>query len=61
MNCHIRSNDLFFGWPANIYQIYMLQKFIAEKLKVERGNISTVSNSAHVFKEDLEEINKIIG
>ena len=61
MNCHIRSNDLFFGWPANIYQIYMLQKFIAEKLRVERGNISTVSNSAHVFKEDMEEINRIIG
>ncbi|MFA6073761.1 MAG: thymidylate synthase [Candidatus Woesearchaeota archaeon] len=61
LNCHIRSNDLFFGWPANIYQIYTLQKFIAEKLKIERGNISTISNSAHVFKDDLEEINKIIG
>jgi len=60
LNCHIRSNDLFFGWPANIYQIYTLQKFVAEKLKVEKGSISTVSNSAHVFKDDLEEINKLI-
>ncbi len=60
LNCHIRSNDLFFGWPANIYQIYTLQKYMADKLKIERGSISTVSNSAHVFKDDLEEINKLI-
>jgi thymidylate synthase (methanogen type) len=60
LNCHIRSNDLFFGWPANIYQIYALQKFIAEKLHLEKGDLSTVSNSAHVFKDDLEDIKKII-
>jgi thymidylate synthase (methanogen type) len=61
LNCHIRSNDLFFGWPANIYQIYCLQKFIAEKLHVEKGSISTLSNSAHVFREDLDDIKKIMG
>jgi thymidylate synthase len=60
LNCHIRSNDLFFGWPANIYQIHTLQRFVSEKLKVGRGNISTVSNSAHVFKDDLDEINRIL-
>ncbi|MGV8162695.1 MAG: thymidylate synthase [Candidatus Nanoarchaeia archaeon] len=60
LSCHIRSNDLFFGWPANIFQIYVLQKFVAEKLKVEIGSISTISNSAHVFKEDLDEINRIL-
>ncbi|MGV8169558.1 MAG: thymidylate synthase [Candidatus Nanoarchaeia archaeon] len=61
LNCHIRSNDLLFGWPANIFQIYVLQKFVAEKLKVEKGSITTVSNSAHLFKEDIDEINRIIG
>lgn len=60
MNCHIRSNDLFFGWPANIYQIFTLQKFVSEKLGIEKGNISTISNSAHVFKDDLDDINKLI-
>jgi thymidylate synthase (methanogen type) len=61
VNCHIRSNDLFFGWPANIYQVFTLQKYLAEKLKVGQGNISTVSNSAHVFKDDLDEISRILG
>ena len=60
LNCHIRSNDIFFGWPANIYQIFTLQKFVAEKLNTGLGHISTISNSAHVFKDDMDEIRKII-
>ena len=24
----VRSNDIFFGWPANIYQIFLIQKKI---------------------------------
>lgn len=60
LNCHIRSNDLFFGWPANIYQIYTLQKFVAEKLRINKGSIATISNSAHVFSEDLDEVNRLL-
>lgn len=59
--CHIRSNDLFFGWPANIFQIYCLLEFLAKKLDVELGNITTFSNSAHVFVEDFEDINEVLG
>ena len=57
----IRSNDLFFGWPANLYQIYCLQKLVADELNVETGDIVTISNSAHFFKEDLEFIENLLG
>ncbi len=61
VSCHIRSNDLFFGWPANVYQIYCLQGYVAEKLKLLKGDIYTISNSAHVFEDDFEYIDEVIG
>lgn len=56
----IRSNDFFIGWPANILQINLLQKYIAEKLKLPTGKLTVFSNSAHVFQENFDKINKII-
>ena len=61
MNSHIRSNDLFFGWPANVYQLYCLMQYVSEKLDINRGNITTFSNSAHVFVEDFPEVEEILG
>ncbi len=56
----IRSNDFFIGWPANILQINLLQKYLSEKLKIPTGKITVFSNSAHVFQEHFEKINKIL-
>ena len=61
MNAHIRSNDLFFGWPANIYQLYQLLVYVSKKLDVECGTITTFSNSAHVFVEDFPQAEEILG
>jgi len=57
----IRSNDLFFGWPANIYQIYTLQKYISKKLDCELGSLTTTSISAHIFEDHFEDIKKVFG
>jgi len=56
----IRSNDLFFGWPANIYQIFCLQKLVAMELGVDVGSIITLSNSAHFFREDTDFLKEIL-
>ena len=56
----IRSNDLFFGWPANIYQVYILQKYVASKIGCELGKITTFSISAHIFEDQFDDIKKII-
>lgn len=56
----IRSNDMFIGWPANIYQFYLLQKYVAEKLDLETGSITTISHSAHVFEEYNEEMESVL-
>ena len=56
----IRSNDTFFGWPANIYQIYTLQRYVSKKLNVKTGSLTTFSTSAHIFSNQFEYIEKII-
>ena len=57
----IRSNDIFMGWPANVYQLSILQKDVCEKLNVEPGFIGIFSNSAHIFKDKFDDIKEIIG
>jgi thymidylate synthase len=56
----IRSNDIFIGWPGNIYQLLILQKFVAEKLGLGPGIFTTISFSAHIFMEHQDMINKIL-
>jgi thymidylate synthase len=56
----LRSNDMFIGWPANIYQIYLLQRYVADKLGIETSSITTISHSAHIFIEYDEEINAVL-
>jgi thymidylate synthase len=57
----VRSNEMFFGWPANIYQIYTLQKYVAKKLAVKIGKLTTLSPSAHIFEDEFDAIRKVIG
>ena len=54
LNVSIRSNDLFFGWPANLFQLRVFQDYIGDKLGFDSGSLYTISNSAHVFKEDYK-------
>jgi len=56
----VRSNDIFFGWPANIYQLYLLQNYVRDKLNLEPGDLTTFSTSAHIFEDQIEHIEKVL-
>jgi thymidylate synthase len=56
----VRSNDLFFGWPANIYQTYVIQDYVAKELGCEKGSITTFSISAHIFEDQFDHVRKVI-
>jgi thymidylate synthase len=56
----VRSNDLFFGWPANIYQTFVIQEYIAKELGCEKGSITTFSISAHIFEDQFDHVKKVI-
>ncbi len=51
VTCMIRSCDLFFGFPANVYQVHTLQEYVAKKINIELGSITFFCNSAHTFGE----------
>ncbi len=51
VTCMIRSCDLFFGFPANSYQVHTIQEYVAKKLRIQNGSISFFCNSAHIFTE----------
>ncbi len=56
----IRSNDIFFGWPANIYQLFALQKYIQKRINCKIGKLSTFSTSAHIYEDQFPYIKKIL-
>jgi len=56
----IRSNDYFIGWPVGMFQMYSIQKYVAEKLDMPTGSLITISSSAHVFEDNFETIQEVI-
>jgi len=56
----IRSNDLFYGWPCNVVQIYFLAEYISKELNCPIGTINTISISAHIFEDQFEDIEKVL-
>ncbi|MGM5479905.1 MAG: thymidylate synthase [Nanobdellota archaeon] len=55
-----RSNDMLFGFPANIYQLFKLQEYISREINSENDSISIVCNSAHLFLDNQAFINEIL-
>lgn len=62
LNCtfFVRSNEFFIGCPSDIYQLYLLQKYVADKLNVKTGSLTTISCSAHIFHEHFDKINGVL-
>ena len=56
----IRSNDVFFGWPANFYQLFVLQEYVKKALNCDFGNITVFSTSAHIFADQFKFIEKVL-
>ena len=60
LTAFIRSTDMFFGWPANLYQLFILQQYVKEKLNCELGSLVTYSTSAHLFEEHLDDVYSVL-
>ncbi len=59
LTLNIRSLDLVFGLPANLYHAKVLITHIAEQLGLNADKITLFVNNAHVFDEYEEIIIKI--
>lgn len=56
----IRSNDIFFGLPSNIYQIYLIQEYVAQRIEKDIGNMTLNLLSAHIFHEQFSDAEELI-
>jgi thymidylate synthase len=52
----IRSNDVFRGLPYNFVQFTTLQEIVAGWLGLELGSYNQISDSLHVYSENLESV-----
>jgi thymidylate synthase len=60
-----RSNDMFSAWVANAMQLRALQRLIFQEVKLvhqelEIGYLMTISESAHIYSECHEYVDKLI-
>lgn len=56
----VRSNDLLLGTPYNFVQFTYLQEILAGWLEIGIGSYNQISDSLHVYKDQLFKINEFI-
>lgn len=56
MTTHMRSQDLWWGWPYDIVQFTQLQHTIANVLDVKCGHYTHVIDSLHVYTRNAHDI-----
>lgn len=54
LHTHMRSNDLWMGFPYDIFQFTCLQIMMAMKLNLEIGDYVHIADSLHMYKRDYE-------
>ena len=56
----MRSNDLYFGFPYDVFFFTMLQEFVAGKLNIQLGDYIHVANSLHIYEFQHEKASALI-
>ncbi|MCH8519143.1 MAG: thymidylate synthase [Nanoarchaeota archaeon] len=60
MTCYFRSNDMYEAWPRNTFALRYLQKMICEKTHKSLGNLTIISNSAHIYERSFRKVEAIL-
>lgn len=50
----VRSQDMYRGWPLNVYGFYKYQEFLANVAKLKMGHFVINTYSAHIYERDWE-------
>jgi thymidylate synthase len=56
----IRSNDIFKAWPLNAFALNELLKYVCKETSLKYGNLTVISNSAHIYETDWQDVGKVI-
>jgi len=57
---YVRSNDMFLGFPYDVFEWTMLQEIFACSLNVELGEYHHIVGSLHLYEQDLKKAQNII-
>src|SRR3972149_7929466 len=52
MTVHVRSQDMFHGWPRNMFAARKMQKEIASSAGYPLGKLAMITHSAHMYADD---------
>ena len=54
MTTYMRSNDLWMGFPNDVFQFTCMQIYLAMKLNFQLGTYTHVAGSLHLYERDYE-------
>lgn len=54
LHTNMRSNDIWLGWPYDLFQFTQLQCSVANALGLPIGNYVHVSNSLHMYEHNFD-------
>ena len=54
MTTYMRSNDIWLGFPYDVFQFTAMQILMSMQLGVELGTYTHIAGSLHMYKRDLE-------
>lgn len=60
ITAYFRSHDIFKAFILNSFGILKLQKIISEATEIPVGPLTIISQSGHIYKQDIKEANEII-
>lgn len=61
LTAYVRSHDIYRAWPENAFALRKLQRFLADGCGVtELGNLTIISNSAHVYEDSWDSVNRLL-
>lgn len=52
LTIHVRSQDMFHGWPRNMFAARKMQKEIADSGGYPMGELTMITHSAHMYADD---------
>ena len=57
MTTYMRSNDIWMGFPYDVFQFTCIQIYLAMRLNVDLGTYTHIVGNLHLYKRNYKEVN----
>ena len=56
MTAYLRANDIYNGFPRNIYGVLKIQEELCQRLQLKKGYVQVIAGSAHIYERNFGDI-----